>query len=77
MNLISFRTWLVTSSQLNLHSVFLHKINQLSKDHKEMVVLKGCPNSSILFRCNNESKYAYPAVLQVRIRARDVRKIIL
>ncbi|XP_065224418.1 exostosin-2 [Planococcus citri] len=58
------RTWLVTSSQLNVHSVFLHKINQLSKDHKEMIVLKGCAHANILFRCINDTKYPYPAVLQ-------------
>lgn len=62
---VFFRSWLVVSSQINIHSAFLEKINHQAKNQDEILVLHSCPNSNILFRCHNQTKYHYPEVLQV------------
>ncbi|CAH1173727.1 unnamed protein product [Phaedon cochleariae] len=61
------RSWLVTSSQLNVDPYFLSELQQLKRRHAEYVlVLNACRSHEYARRCDvdDEKTYEYPAVLR-------------
>ncbi|KAJ8928310.1 hypothetical protein NQ314_019136, partial [Rhamnusium bicolor] len=64
------RSWLVTSSQLNIDPYYLNELQKLSHQyHESLLILDACHNRNYSQRCdvNSGQKYAYPEILQETI----------
>ncbi|CAH1373650.1 hypothetical protein MTP99_015021 [Tenebrio molitor] len=61
------RSWLVTSSQLNLDIYYLGVLQKLSYQYSEsLLIVDACHNHNYTKRCkeNSNEKFSYPALLQ-------------
>ncbi|KAJ9582478.1 hypothetical protein L9F63_003171, partial [Diploptera punctata] len=62
------RSWLVVSSQINLHPEYERELWHLAQDHSELLLLEPCTGEqqgNYSVRCRDKELYHYPQVLQL------------
>ncbi|XP_067013455.2 exostosin-2 [Anabrus simplex] len=61
------KSWLIVSSQTNLHPEYMRELWHLAQDHSDMLLLEACTSDlqgNYSVRCRGDEVYQYPHILQ-------------
>lgn len=64
------RSWLVISSQPNIHEDFREIISEMAAEHPKFLLLDSCTSNPLetKIRCRDQNKYDFPEILLVCYR---------